>query len=97
MGQIDTFFESELWHDRIGHIHVSDYSGETVPEMWGVTRPILHPGDGIIDFERLFERMPPCTAETLTLESPVIAKDGTLDIAKLNQTLRYLHQKLRKA
>ena len=97
MRQIDTFFESDLWKDRIGHIHVSDYSGETVPEMWGVTRPILHPGEGIIDFENFFEKMPPCTAETLALESPVIGKDGSLDIPKLNQTLRYLHQKLRKA
>ena len=95
MGQIDTFFESPLWHDRIGHLHVSDYNGKTVPEMWGVTRPILHPGEGIIDFDALFEKMPPCGAETLTLESPVIGADGTLDIEKLNKTLRYLASKMK--
>ena len=97
MKQIDTFFESALWHDRIGHIHVSDYSGETVPEMWGVTRPILHPGEGLIDFDLLFEKMPPCGAETLALESPVIGKDGSTDIQKLNGTLHYLQKKLGKS
>jgi sugar phosphate isomerase/epimerase len=97
MKQIDTFFESNLWHDRIGHIHVSDYSGETVPEMWGVTRPILHPGEGIIDFEALFAKMPPCVADTLTLESPVIGADGAVDIEKLNLTLRYLSRLLKKS
>ena len=96
MGQIDTFFESALWQDRIGHIHVSDYNGTTVPDMWGVTRPILHPGEGIIDFDALFEKMPPCVADTLTLESPVIGADGAVDIPKLNQTLRYLALKMKK-
>ncbi len=95
MGQIETFFESDMWETRIGHIHVSDYSGETVPEMWGVTRPILHPGEGIIDFDALFSKMPSCKAETLTLESPVIALDGSLNIPKLNQTLRYLAEKIK--
>ncbi len=95
MGQLDTFFESELWAERIGHIHVSDYSGETVPGMWGVTRPILHPGEGIIDFETLFEKMPPCGAETITNESPVIGADGAVDIPKLNKTLRYLSEKMK--
>ncbi len=94
LGQIETFFKSDLWETRIGHIHVSDYSGATVPEMWGVTRPILHPGEGIIDFEALFSSMPPCAAETLTLESPVIGADGSLDLPKLNRTLRYLAKKM---
>ncbi len=95
LGQIETFFQSELWASRIGHIHVSDYSGETVPGMWGVTRPILHPGEGIIDFEKLFAEMPPCGAETLTNESPVIAADGTVNLEKLNKTLRYLCEKMK--
>lgn len=97
MGQIETFLESALWRDRIGHLHVSDYNGKTVPEMWGVTRPILHPGEGIIDFDAFFDKMPPCAAETLTLESPVIGADGALDIEKLNKTLRYLASTMGKA
>ncbi|MBQ9748478.1 MAG: sugar phosphate isomerase/epimerase [Clostridia bacterium] len=94
MGQIETFFASPLWHDRISHLHVSDYTGETVPGLWGVTRPILHPGEGVIDFDALFDAMPPCVADTVTLESPVVAPDGSVDIPRLNRTLRYLTRKL---
>lgn len=90
MGQVETFFESNLWRERIGHLHVSDYSGQTVPGMWGVTRPILHPGKGIIDFEKLFSDMPECPADTLALESPVVGADGSVDIPWLNASLRYL-------
>ncbi len=97
MGEIDRFFASPLWESRIGHIHVSDYDGRTVPEMWGVTRPILHPREGIIDFDAFFSKMPPCGAETVTLESPVIGTDGTLDLAKLNGTLRYLRENMKKS
>ncbi len=94
MGQLDTFFASPLWRTRIGHLHVSDYSGETVPGMWGVTRPILHPGEGIIDFDALFSAMPSHGADTLTLESPVVAADGSVDIGRLNRTLDFLAAKL---
>lgn len=93
LGECERFFASALWKDRIGHIHVSDYSGETVPGMWGVTRPILHPGEGIIDFDALFREMPPYSGETVTLESPVILPDGTHDIEKLNKTLAFLREK----
>jgi sugar phosphate isomerase/epimerase len=86
------FFSSALWN-RIGHLHISDYSGETVPGMWGVTRPILHPGEGIIRFDKLFDDMPAYLGETVTLESPVMFPDGSHDIRKLNQTLDYLRQK----
>ncbi len=94
MGQTDIFLDSPLWAERIGHLHVSDYSGETVKGMWGVTRPILHPGEGIIDFDALFDKMPPCAADTLALESPVVASDGSVDIGKLDRTLGYLSRKL---
>lgn len=95
-GESDLFLESPLWRSQIGHIHVSDYSGETVAHMWGVTRPILHPGEGIIDFDAFFDRMPPYAGDTLTLESPVMRSDGTHDIEKLNRTLRFLHEKMKK-
>lgn len=94
-GEVQTFFESDIWQTRIGHIHVSDYSGETVPGMWGVTRPILHPGEGKIDFETLFALMPPYHGETVTLESPVMRADGTVDIEKLNRTLGFLREKMK--
>ena len=90
--ETDAFLHSSLWA-RIGHLHISDYSGETVPHMWGVTRPILHPGEGIIDFEAFFADMPTYQGDTITLESPVMFPDGSHDIPKLNQTLDYLRKK----
>lgn len=95
MGQCETFLESPLWQ-RIGHIHVSDYNGETVPNMWGVTRPILHPGEGIIDFDAFFRAMPPYHGGTVTLESPVMLGDGSVDLPKLNASLVYLGSRFDK-
>lgn len=95
MNQCGAFFESGIWESRICHLHVSDYSGGTVPGMWGVTRPILHPGEGIIDFEAVFSAMPAYHGGTVTLESPVLAEDGSLDLAKLNRSLAYLAEKMK--
>lgn len=95
MNEIDTFLESPLWQKRIGHLHISDYSGETAPGMWGVTRPILHPGEGLIDFDALFAKMPPYHGGTVTLESPVMLPDGSHDIPKLNRTLAFLRGKMK--
>ena len=96
IGESDRFFTSELWKTKIRHIHVSDHCGLTVPGMWGVTRPILHPGEGNVDFDRLFEAMPLYDGETVALESPVMLPDGTHDLEKLNRTLSYLHDKLNR-
>lgn len=96
IGETERFFESEIWKTGIAHIHVSDHVGLTAPGMWGVTRPIVHPGEGKIDFERLFEEMPVYDGETLTLESPVMLPDGTHDLEKLNRSLSFLKEKMRK-
>ena len=96
IGETSLFFESEIWKKRIGHIHVSDHCGTTAPGMWGVTRPIVHPGEGKIDFDRLFEVMPWFDGDTVTLESPVMLPDGTHDLEKLNATLSFLRSKMTK-
>ena len=96
IGETKLFFESEIWEKRIGHIHVSDHCGTTAPGMWGVTRPIVHPGEGKIDFNKLFETMPQYVGDTITLESPVMLPDGTHDLEKLNETLSFLRSKVRK-
>ena len=75
--------------DKIITVHVSDF--DFINERHWL------PGEGIIDFDLLFEKMPPCGAETLALESPVIGKDGSTDIQKLNGTLHYLQKKLGKS
>ena len=96
VGETDRFLQSEIWRKRIGHIHVSDHCGLTVPGMWGVTRPIVHPGEGKIDFDEFFDKMPPYDGETVTLESPVMLPDGTHDLEKLNRTLSFLREKMKK-
>ena len=91
------FTESAIWKTKIGHLHISDHCGQTVPGMWGVTRPIVHPGEGKIDFHALFASMPPYDGETVTLESPVMNSDGTHDLDKLNRSLSFIRQKMRES
>ena len=73
---------------RIEHIHVSDFGGGT--RDFSALRPILHPGEGTIDFYAfadLLDRMDYRGA--VTLESPVMGEDGW-DTDKLKNTLRFL-------
>lgn len=83
----------ETWADtdvapHIEHIHISDILG--APRDFSTLRPILHPGEGMIDFDD-FRRI--LTARdysgTVTLESPVIRENGA-DGEKLGRTLREL-------
>ena len=90
IGETARFTESRIWKTKIGHLHISDHCGQTVPGMWGVTRPILHPGEGKIDFHALFASMPSYNGETVTLESPVMLPDGTHDLNKLNRSLSFI-------
>jgi sugar phosphate isomerase/epimerase len=96
IGETERFFASDIWKTRIAHIHVSDHCGLTAPGMWGVTRPIVHPGEGRIDFDKLFADMPPYDGETVTLESPVMLPDGTHNLEKLNRSLSFLRDKVKK-
>ena len=73
---------------RIEHVHVSDFGGGT--RDFSALRPILHPGEGTIDFPAfaaLLDRMNYRGA--VTLESPVMGPDGW-DTDKLKKTLLYL-------
>jgi sugar phosphate isomerase/epimerase len=94
IGEGMRFLESPIWKTKIAHIHVSDHCGQTAPGMWGVTRPILHPEEGNIDFHALFSSMPPYNGETATLESPVMLPDGTHNLDKLNRSLSFMRKKM---
>ena len=96
IGETELFFKSELWRTRIGHVHISDHCGLTAPNMWGVTRPIVHPGEGKIDFDSLFAAMPLYDGAAVALESPVMLPDGSHDLEKLNRTLSFLREKMKK-
>lgn len=74
----------------IKHMHISDYLGPQ--HDFRSLRPIVHPGEGIIDFASFFSYAAPVYHDSITLESPVLAEDGTTDIDKLNKTLDYLRR-----
>ena len=92
-GQLYDFAASETVDDgSVIHMHISDFAG---PRMsFRALRPILHPGEGIIDFPRYFRLIKGRYAGSVTLESPVIALDGSVDLNKLNRTLRYIRDNL---
>jgi hypothetical protein len=58
-------------------------------KQWGVLRPILHPGEGSLDFYGLLARMPEYK-HSVTLESPVFLPGGEVDIERLNASLAIL-------
>lgn len=75
----------------IEHVHISDFGGTY--RDFSALRPILHPGEGTIDFEGIAELLNGRDyAGTVTLESPVMLDGGEYDIAKLERTLTYLNQ-----
>jgi len=75
---------------HIEHIHISDFAG-TYREFKAL-RPILHPGEGSVDFPRIAELLNGIEySNTITLESPV-ALENDMDILKLRKTLTYLNE-----
>lgn len=81
-----------IWN-KIKHIHISDYS--SYPRDFTKIRPILHPCEGVIDFDALFDGLKKVEYHgSFTLESPVM-HDGFIDIEKLEKTLKYLNEKVK--
>jgi len=73
---------------RIEHIHISDFAGTY--RDFSALRPILHPGEGTIDFSEVSALLDGFGyAGTITLESPVMVEDE-LDIPKLENTIEFL-------
>ncbi|MBO4265314.1 MAG: sugar phosphate isomerase/epimerase [Clostridia bacterium] len=78
---------------RICHMHISDYTG--CFREWGKIRPIVHPGEGVIDFDKFLPYISKIYHGTVTLESPVMCADGSVDLDKLNKTLDYIKEMTR--
>lgn len=90
--QMEETLSDPAVQSRLEHVHISDFAG-TYREF-AKLRPILHPGEGSVDFDglaRLLDGMG--YAGTVTLESPVMVGED-YDIAKLEKTLRYLRELL---
>lgn len=90
--EIEKIFNEPIWK-YIKHIHVSDYS--SYPRDFTKIRPILHPTEGVIDFDFVFKKLKDVGYKgTYTLESPVFHENGP-DILKLESTLTYLNNKIK--
>jgi len=89
--QIETVFERRELFEHIIHVHISDFGGNRME--WGKIRPILHPGEGVIDFDKFFDNLK-FYENSITLESPVMSESG-IDIDKLNRTLGYIKSKVK--
>lgn len=89
-GIVESDSFTEMWEKKIVHMHISDFIGPA--HDFTKLRPIPHPGGGIIDFDRFFKAVLPRYHETITLESPSIRPDGTVDTAELNRTLRFIKE-----
>lgn len=76
--------------DRIEHVHISDFGGTY--RDFRALRPILHPGEGNIDFGEVADLLNGFGyAGTITLESPVMEGEE-LNIPKIEKTLAYLRE-----
>ena len=73
---------------KIEHVHISDFGGTY--RDFRALRPILHPGEGNIDFGEVADLLNGFGyAGTITLESPVMEEES-LNIPKIEKTLAYL-------
>ena len=73
----------------VEHMHISDFLGEKGD--FTRLRPILHPGEGQIDFNSIFSDIEADGyCGSITLESPVVFEDGSLDTDKLRRTLSFI-------
>jgi sugar phosphate isomerase/epimerase len=90
-GQLEEVFEQEwIWREgRAVHVHVKDFDGR-MRDSAGQRR-YVEPGEGEIDFGRFFAALGAREYNgAVSLESPVIAQDGSIDTARLRRTLFYL-------
>lgn len=80
---------SWLIGDRLAHVHISDLR-DGADRDFSRLRPILHPGEGSIDFPALLgDLLARGYRGTVTLESPVMHEAG-IDSAKLGASLKLL-------
>ncbi|MBQ6645269.1 MAG: sugar phosphate isomerase/epimerase [Clostridia bacterium] len=77
----------------VSHLHVNDT--KPTPEMDRL--PIMHIGEGIVRFDAFFDLIRRANfAGTATVESTSVSTDGTVDIAKLNHSIKTIRENLNK-
>lgn len=85
------FDESILWDgNHISHVHISDCCLGT--DGRSKIQPILHPGEGIIDFNKFFMNLDKKKYKGfITIESPAQFVDGKIDLNSINRTSQLLY------
>ena len=86
--QTDDILTDQEISAKIEHIHISDFGG--VYRDFSALRPILHPGEGKIDFIHVAHLLDHIGySGTITLESPVM-EGSERNIPKLKETLSFI-------
>ncbi len=96
--QLDDFFNnSMLLNKSVSHIHISDFTGPSGD--FTKLRPIPMPGYGIIGFwgfDRFFSSIKNLYSDSITLESPSINRDGSINTDIINNALDYIDASMNK-
>jgi sugar phosphate isomerase/epimerase len=91
-GQLDAALaDDELW-ERVAHLHVKDYAGALRDSA--NTRRYLIPGEGTIDFARLFSTLRERAYDgALTLEVSSVSAAGTVDEQRFRAAESWLRER----
>jgi sugar phosphate isomerase/epimerase len=91
-GQVDAALaDDELW-ERVAHLHVKDYAG-TLRDAAN-TRRYLIPGDGTIDWDRVFGTLQERSYDgALTLEVSSVTAAGTVDEQRFRAAESWLRER----
>ncbi len=83
-----------LWQNNVKHIHVNDYAGGYM--TWDKLR-IPQISEGKVDFEWFFDKLKGYDYQgDFTLEAASLNKDGFIDIAGLNGSIKKVRELLEK-
>lgn len=80
-----------LWENNlVPHMHIADYKGGYMD--WSRLRPVLHPGEGDVDFDYLANFLEKIHyAGSFTLEAGAKTETGGIDFEKLNKSLDFIY------
>ena len=93
-GELERFVTSEVFRERVVHIHINDYAGGY--RDWDAMYPIPQPTKGKIDWEGFFSALRAIPyAHSITLEAPSMLPEG-VDTDTLNGSLAFIRKHIQK-
>lgn len=95
-GEVDRIYdESWIWSlKNPAHFHIRDYIGDPFDST--IFSTSLHPGEGSIDFTKLFNFIKNNdTNHTITLEASGITNDGYFNAQKVMKSLNWIKEQLK--